>query len=263
MKIDQHFKTYGYAVEFLESIKSKCVDSILLLADLLQLENEASLSKIHSKLLEIFKSDKEQYTGFLKAFANTPLIQSFSGDDSLLNLANSCGISVPSLVTNPILHVVSDDLILNRGKVFTPAHQDVVSTKGSIGQTVVWIPLHDIQPDNYGINVYPKSHLQGILPTSASEFGHTVSEEARPKIEKKYVEMIVGDVCIFSQYLVHETHKTGNFRLAVSFRFNDLKDQDWKKRKFFVAFGRTEDLNEYEDQRQKAPARSENYFKIG
>lgn len=261
--MDESFKTYGFTVEHLDSVEVKCTEAVFLLGQLLGLEEDKiNLSNIHSKLVDLFKFDVEQYTGFLKAFANTPTIQSFSIDKSLIEVAENCGIKVPSLVTNPILHVVGEDLILNRAKVFTPAHQDVVSTKGTVGQTVVWIPLHDIDVDNYGINVYPKSHLNGILPSSTSDFGHTVNADLIPMIGKKeYVEMSTGDVCFFSQYLVHETHQTGNFRLAVSFRFNDLSDHSWKKRKYFVAFGRSEDKKYYDDERQNPPAKCENYFK--
>ena len=164
------------------------------------------------------------------------------------------------MVTPPILHVVKEELILNRDKVFTPAHQDVISTKGSVGQVVFWIPLHKIDVTNYGIEAWTGSHLRGQLDTDQSVFGHTVASSLVPTYPPNYLSMESGEAVVFSQYLIHKTAISGSFRLAVSFRFNDALDPDWVKRKYFCAFDRVPNTAHYDDARDKAPKTSFEYF---
>jgi hypothetical protein len=258
--MDKDFSDQGYKVENYLSIIELNNNAISNLCKLLQIPESSSREQIKNELHELFKENIDRYTGLLKAFANTPDIIRYASTPDVIDLVKKCGVQNPSLVTPPILHVVSEGLILNRAKVFTPPHQDVVSTKGSVGQVVVWIPLHAIQPDNYGISAWKGSHRKGQLESSYSEFGHTVAPGLVPKEPSTYISMENGDVCVFSQYLIHETCTVGNFRMAVSFRFNDASDPAWADRKYFVPFTRTEDNFNYEDMRQIAPKSGDHYF---
>jgi hypothetical protein len=268
-KLSSKFFSDGFAVEHsieFEELVDKAID---LLLDVTSYHsnnsnnsnNSNKLELLENSLAEVFERDAEEYVGLLKGFANTPLVQSFATSKFVCDFVKRCGVYEPALVTNPILHVVSKRLIINREKVFTPSHQDVISTKGSVGQVVVWIPLHAIESDNYGILVNPKSHLLGILPVSYSGFGHTVMDNQLSALSPEtYVEMNKGDVCMFSQYLVHRTHDVGKFRIAVSFRLNDLSDPDWRRRKFYVPFGRSVDDLDYPDKRDKPPSDPKAFF---
>jgi ectoine hydroxylase-related dioxygenase (phytanoyl-CoA dioxygenase family) len=213
----------------------------------------------HVSLSKLFK-DQETYFGFLKAFTNLPAVQEICAVPDLLKAVKDCGVDTPTLVTPPILHVVAKDLIVNEAKVFTPPHQDVVSTKGSVGQVVVWIPLHDVKQDNFGISAITKSHKMGTLDINPSDFGHTVKSELIEGMKFDYLELTKGESVIFSQYLVHHTHTVGTFRMALSFRFNDMKDSEWKKRKYFVPFERKAISATFEDGRDKAPNNPNNFL---
>jgi ectoine hydroxylase-related dioxygenase (phytanoyl-CoA dioxygenase family) len=173
---------------------------------------------------------------------------------------SKCGIVNPTLVTPPILHVVARDLVSNEAKVFTPPHQDVISTKGSVGQLVIWIPLHDIEENNFGINAISGSHKLGALDIDASEFGHMVKPALIDGMSSSYITLKKGDSIIFSQYLVHHTHTIGKFRMALSFRFNDISDSQWKKRKYYVPFERVPIKDEFDDSRDQAPVNVTDYF---
>ena len=258
--MNKEFIDSGYKVENSPLISQANTQSISALCQLLQVPSESNLSAIEKALINLFSKNHERYTGLLKAFANTPEIIQYATNSAVLDLVRECGVNMPSLVTPPILHVVSEKLILNRAKVFTPPHQDVVSTKGSVGQVVVWIPLHEIKLNNYGICAWGGSHKKGQLETTYSEFGHTVAPSLVPLHEPTYISMNEGDICVFSQYLIHETCTTGNFRMAVSFRFNDATDTSWSERNYFVPFTRAEDKKVYEDSRQIPPQTVSHYF---
>lgn len=260
VKMDKEFSEHGYKVENSNSIIEFNRNSISNLCDLLKISKSSKQEDIENALYELFKTNVDRYTGLLKAFANTPDIIKYSNNSDVIELVKKCGVANPSLVTPPILHVVSEKLILNRAKVFTPPHQDVVSTKGSVGQVVVWIPLHAIEPENYGICAWKGSHRNGLLESSYSEFGHTVASNLVPNEPSTYITMENGDICVFSQYLIHETCTVGNFRMAVSFRFNDASDPSWAERNYFVPFTRSEDKTSYEDSRQVAPTKVNHYF---
>ena len=255
------YQELGYSVFKSSSVLADVKEINKLLAALLGLdcEDRDFFDHVHLKLTELFK-DREQYFGFLKAFTNAPVVQKISASNDLLEQIKNCGIKSPTLVTPPILHVVAKDLIVSEAKVFTPAHQDVVSTKGSVGQVVVWVPLHDVNEDNFGISAINGSHRMGVLPTDQSDFGHTVKPNSITGLTFNYLTVGQGDAVVFSQYLVHHTHKIGKFRMALSFRFNDILDSDWADRKYFVPFERTPIVKKYDDGRENPPTTSQNYF---
>ena len=260
VKMDKEFSEQGYKVENSDSIIELNRNAISNLCELLKISRMSTQAGIENALFELFNKNVDRYIGLLKAFANTPDIIKYSNNSDVIELVKKCGVANPSLVTPPILHVVSEKLILNRAKVFTPPHQDVVSTKGSVGQVVVWIPLHAIAPENYGICAWKGSHRNGLLESSYSEFGHTVAPNLVPVEPPTYITMENGDICVFSQYLIHETCTVGNFRMAVSFRFNDASDSSWAERNYFVPFTRSEDKTSYEDLREVAPKKVNHYF---
>ncbi len=233
------------------------------LGEILEIDSSSGdfFDNVHEELKKKF-TDVDTYTGFLKAFINTPLVQSISNSTELLKYVEKCGVKRASLVTPPILHVVSNSLLINREKVFTPPHQDVVSTKGSIGQLVIWIPLHNVEQDNFGITAFSGTHKMGTLPTDYSPFGHTVKPEYYEGLDSKYLNLDMGELVIFSQYLIHKTHPVGKFRMALSFRFNDMLDEEWRKRKYFVPFERLPVTSKYEDDRDQAPKDVKDFFEM-
>jgi hypothetical protein len=258
--MNEYFEN-GYSVSNLSTLRTKLIEINSLLAELLDLDSSKHdfFPKVHEELVEKFQN-RDLYFGFLKAFTNSPIVQSVSADPELLKFVRECGIRQASLVTPPILHVVANDLIVDASKVFTPPHQDVVSTKGSVGQVVVWIPLHDVECDNFGISAIRGSHKKGLLETQHSGFGHTVKSDLISDLPSEYLTLKFGDAVVFSQYLVHHTHTIGAFRMALSFRFNDMSDADWIKRKYFVSFEWVPVTAKFEDNREQPPSDNSHYF---
>lgn len=261
MESSREYFQDGFIVKDLPTLREHLQEVNILLGSLLGIDpsDENFFAEVHQHLTLKFQS-QDKYFGFLKAFANSPKVQSIPSNLELQSALESCGIQKPSLVTPPLLHVVAEDLIVDSEKVFTPPHQDVVSTKGAIGQAVVWIPLHDVSTDSYGITVIPGSHKLGVLETDFSRFGHTVKQVQIRGLPQQYVEAKFGEAVIFSQYLVHHTHTKGKFRMAISFRLNDMNDMNWMERNYFVPFKRVGDDSVFEDNRHIPPQNSSQYF---
>jgi phytanoyl-CoA hydroxylase len=207
-------------------------------------------NKLLAALQQTYESDRDQYFGLLRAVALMPSSLALPHTSEIIEAAISLGIEVPALVTPPILHIVAPSLMATQEKVITPWHQDMWSTRGSSNQVVVWIPLHDVDQDNYPLEVLPQSHLAGLRPTHTTEFGLAVEATKEEEIASKAVELKKGECCVFSSYLVHRTSQIGVFRMAVSFRLNDLLSHEWAHRKFFNPFTRHIDSTDYRDGRQ-------------
>lgn len=219
----------------------------------------SELPAIEEQLIHLFKKKKETYFGLLKALAATPAVQALAVHPDVLSAVKECGIKSPTFVTQPLIHIVSPHLMDNPGKVLTPFHQDVTSTLGSVGQVVVWIPLHEVKVDNFPVSGVLGSHKKGILETVETDFGLGISDVQNFQNIETIFDLKLGQFLCFSSYFLHRTVSTGQFRIAVSFRFNDVLDADWQKRDYYNPFQRTYDKSQYEVNR-KSLSKNSNYF---
>ena len=260
--LDNNFFVDGVQVTHSDSLVD-LIDRIWELFDSLADEKSELLTspidRFRIYLTHMFDNDRTKFFGLLKALASTPAIVSLSTHPDVLRAVEMCGIKNPTLVTPPILHVVSQRLMENKDKVVTPFHQDVTSTLGSVGQVVVWIPLHTVSRDNYAISATLGSHKNGILETKQSEFGLGVSDTELFENQDQVIELIRGQILLFSSYLVHRTLSHGDFRIAASFRFNDLGDESWVDRNYFNPFQRSYDSSMY-DINRTALTKNLDYF---
>lgn len=138
------------------------------------------------------------------------------------------GIQYPNMCTRPVLFFNHPQLAASPEYYMTPKHQDWPSMQSSQNSLVVWIPLVDVNKENGSIIIYPGSHKQGVLPfKSVGGFG-TVEYEG----ESIQPEMKVGDICIFSTKLVHESGPILNdtIRWSCHFRYTDMMEQDFIER---------------------------------
>lgn len=98
--------------------------------------------------------------------------------------------------------------------------------QGSLDSVVLWAPTTPVTLTSHPLEVVPRSHLYGLLPTVDHIMTPSVSD---PRItEDQYVglPMQPGDVVVFSSFLVHRTGETGdgNVRIAFSTRFNNAAE---------------------------------------
>lgn len=138
--------------------------------------------------------------------------------ENIQRVIRRLGITSPVMNTSPVIHAMGFDNTYEG----TAAHQDWPALQSSLNAITAWIPLHDIEPDSYPLEVVPGSHLMGLLPAKASEH---YSEVDSTGLNFVPVTMKRGDVLLFSVFTVHRTRTPGiGTRIAFSHRYEDSMD---------------------------------------
>jgi len=148
-----------------------------------------------------------------------------------------------------VVHIMADELQIPNGYFGLVPHQDFPSVQGSLGGVVVWLPLVDVDKDNYPLEVIPGSNRRGLLPS----FENTNSTwEINPDQynENDFVpaEVNVGDVIFMSLFTIHRSSKrgtAGRIRLAASTRFDNASEPSFIKRCYPTAYIRTVQREQY------------------
>jgi ectoine hydroxylase-related dioxygenase (phytanoyl-CoA dioxygenase family) len=105
------------------------------------------------------------------------------------------------------------------------SHQDFPSVQGSLDGVVVWFPLVDVDRDNFPLEIIPRSHKLGLLPTiNHGEATWEVKPGSYNEADFLPIEAKAGDVLFMSVFMIHRSSlegKPGSFRLAMSTRFDN------------------------------------------
>lgn len=188
-----------------------------------------STKEFDEMLYDLFKKDLNGYIGCCHAAQNLLSLNELGCSTKLKNIIKSIGIQFPIINTRPILHFSSRYTSTKKHYWKVPQHQDWQSTQGSINGITCWLPLIPIR-DEYGfLKVAPKSHLNGALDYEEIDIPIT-----KRKFKFKEIKMNLGDLLIFSNFLVHKSgnNKSKKIRLTASFRFDDIKEKTFIERKY-------------------------------
>lgn len=140
------------------------------------------------------------------------------------------------------MHIQADSLKIPNGYFGLVAHQDFPSVQGSLDGFVVWIPLVDIDANKYPLEVIPRSHKNGVLPSIENS---SSSWEIKPECynESDFVPATceVGDVIFMSNFTVHRSSQNGDdrLRLACSTRYDNADEETFADRCYPSAYIRT------------------------
>ena len=127
-----------------------------------------------------------------------------------------------------VVHIQAKSLKIPNGYFGLVAHQDFPSVQGSLDGLVVWIPLVDIDKNRYPLEVIPKSHKNGILPSFEN---NNSSWEVKPECfqENDFIPVVCeeGDVIFMSNFTVHRSSQNGDdrLRLACSTRYDNAAEK--------------------------------------
>jgi len=214
--------------------------------------NKEYINTLRNKAEEVFKIqfNKYGYTGdftenMIKLFQNHEevfincgkIIQSglielykLPVEDKLLSLINGLGLSFPNLCTRPVLFFNHPKLAKEEHFYKTPPHQDWLSMESSSDSIVLWVPLVDVNKENGSILIWPKTHKLGPLPYK-SVGGFASVEISGDHIQP---ELEIGDIAIFSTFLIHSSGDIYNntIRWSCHFRYTNMVDQDFIDRGF-------------------------------
>jgi hypothetical protein len=148
-----------------------------------------------------------------------------------------------------VIHIMADELKIPGGYFGHLPHQDFPSVQGSLDGVVVWLPLVDVDRDNYPLEVSPGSHMAGLLSSKKNSDAtwEVVDDRCR---EETYIpiEVGVGDVVFMSLFTAHRSSlrgTTGRLRLAISTRFDNADEATFIERCYPTAYVRSVHREQY------------------
>lgn len=202
MSIVEDYKKNGYAV-----LEGSINDALIGYHD---------KAMVHKYLRQARAGGKDR--AMIRQFAQLASTMQLFLYPQLLSAVLDLGIARPIFLSNPVAHVVADDL-WDEG---TGAHQDWPALQSGLDTVVAWIPLWSVDADNYPLELVPGSHLNGLLPAKSAEH---ISEIDTAGMRFEPVPLRRGDALLFSAFTVHRTRTPGKgLRAAFSHRFENPVD---------------------------------------
>ena len=205
-----------------------------------QFKNKLSnkIKKFDEKyMFDLFDKDFETFTNCGKHIQQGSInLHNLGINKKLIKKLKTIGLDYPSIATRPVLFFNNPKLAKEEHYYKTPPHQDWNSIRGSLDCAVVWVPLIDINESNGPLRVVPKSHKQGSLITGIiGGFGIVEKYNKEDYID---LPMNLGDILIFSSFLVHEsgTITDNSIRWSCNFRYNNIDDKDFIKRNYEFSY---------------------------
>ena len=148
-----------------------------------------------------------------------------------------------------VVLIMAEELKIPNGYFGLIPHQDYPSVQGSLDGVVVWLPLTDVDRNNYPLEVIPGSHLGGLL--KMIDHGKSTSEVDPSSYDAHRfipVEVEQGDVVFMSCFTVHRSCVTGSpgrCRIAVSTRYDNADEPTYIDRAFPTAYVRSVHREQY------------------
>ncbi|MFM9916042.1 MAG: phytanoyl-CoA dioxygenase family protein [Rhizobacter sp.] len=166
----------------------------------------------------------DRYLSALKVSQLDVAVLSAAAEPALQGVLRDLGLQHPVVALKPYPIVIAADLHFEGGYNIRPPHQEWPVMQGSHNGLVVWFPLHDVGEEHSSLDMYPGSHLGGVLPYDVSRCGSRVHDSALT-MQPVRLALRRGDLVAFSAFTVHRSSPEGDaLRVAVSIRFNDLAE---------------------------------------
>ena len=184
-----------------------------------------------STLKKLKEHHQIPYLNALKISQNDPRILSATGNPAILDALKVAAISKPVVSLKPFPIIVSEELFIENGYNIRPPHQEWPVMQGSHNGVVIWFPLHQLEPQHSSLEVFPKSHLRGVLDFEISRCGSKIT--CKDLGDPVPLSLNHTDLVILSTFTAHRSSFTAKgFRRALSIRFNDLNDASYISRGF-------------------------------
>lgn len=194
--------------------------------------------EFENAMFEFFEKD-------FNAFRNTGLtvqhslsLHQLGVSEKIINLLKEIGIEQPVVGARPAMQFNSRFLSKDGSKHWKlDAHQDWRTGQGSLDSTVIWFPLVDAGADLGALQVIPQSHKIGLLASSTSGYQGGITDQLNNE-DFVQTEFQVGDLLIFSAFLVHQSGNniTKNIRWSVQLRYNNLAEPTFIERGYPMAY---------------------------
>lgn len=219
-------------------------------SDQLKCIGETPRSDIFSSLQTLHKSDPDRYRRLAGALWRKLEVFELLHHQKIINfLKEEFGWNDIFVPGGQVIHIMADELKIQDGYFGLVPHQDFPSVQGSLNGVVVWMPLVDVDRNNYPLEVIPRSHVSGLLPAIENSDSTWETDTSRYQ-ESDYlpVEVNVGDVVFMSLFTIHRSSKhgeRGRLRLAASTRFDNAEEPSFVDRCYPTAYVRTVHREQY------------------
>lgn len=200
-----------------------------------QPELETSIKAIFSDLKKLHALSLDKYLSSLRLCAKLTSIFQAVLNPKLLSVSKTLGIDLPIFQTQPVFHVMAEQLMIKDGYFGVGAHQDWPALQSGLDTFTTWVPLVPVKEGKYTLEIIPKSHLLGFCESQETQNIHEISPEVYKDLPYIKVEMEPGDVLIFSVFLIHRSEMTGNsdsFRMAYSMRYENASNDNFIRRNY-------------------------------
>jgi hypothetical protein len=184
-------------------------------------------------IMELFEKDFDGFHGCAKASQNLISLIRMSTCDKLIKLLKKIGINFPSINTRPLVSFSSQRTAKRETNWKVPAHQDWPSVQGSLNGVTCWIPLININKDLGYLEIAKGSHKRGYIEHNLEHVPLLDNKKIKNEIFTP-IKMDLGDILLFNFFTIHRSglNKTKDkIRITTHFRYNDLKEETFIKRK--------------------------------
>ncbi len=198
-------------------------------------ESRANTSSIFSDMQKLHSTDLNKYLASLKLCAKTLSIYQALMNSNILGFTKTIGIKLPVFQTQPVFHVMAENLKIVDGYFGVGAHQDWPALQSGLDTVTTWVPLVPVKANSYTLEIIPKSHLLGFCESNETQNIHEILPEVYNHLNFIKVQMEPGDVLVFSVFLIHRSEICSNqeaFRMAYSMRYENASDLNFINRNY-------------------------------
>jgi ectoine hydroxylase-related dioxygenase (phytanoyl-CoA dioxygenase family) len=194
--------------------------------------------EFESAMFEFFEKDFQAFRNTGVTVQHSLSLHRFAVSEKITDLLKEVGIEQPVIGARPAMQFNSRFLSKDGSKHWKlDAHQDWRTGQGSLDSTVIWFPMVDAGADLGALQVIPRSHKTGLLESSTSGYQGGITADLKDE-DFIQTEFQVGDLLIFSAFLVHQSGNniTRNIRWSVQLRFNNLAEPTFIERGYPMAY---------------------------
>lgn len=189
-------------------------------------------------MFDFFEKDFNAFVNTGKTVQHAISLHRLAVDEKIVNILKEIGVEEPVIGARPAMQFNSRFLSKDGSKHWKlDAHQDWRTGQGSLDSTVIWFPMIPAGAEIGALQVIPGSHKSGLLEASTSGYQGGITASLK---EDEFVqtEFQVGDILIFSAFLVHQSgnNVTRNIRWSVQLRYNNLAEPTFIERGYPMAY---------------------------
>ncbi|MCU0467970.1 MAG: phytanoyl-CoA dioxygenase family protein [Arcicella sp.] len=184
-------------------------------------------------MFALFEKDFTAFANTGKQVQHLISLHRLGTHEKIVSLLHDLGYQFPTIAVRPAMQFNSRYLSKDGSHWKLGAHQDWRNGQGSLDSVVLWFPLVDCGVDLGALQIIPQSHKSGLMSASRTGYLGTIEEEI-PEEDFVQTEFKVGDLLLFSAFLVHRSGNniTRNIRWSVQLRYNNLEEKTFQERGF-------------------------------